>query len=117
MEIPTAKCRAPPPERLLRRIDNNFVKCLLEQIKRDPTAPGVPPLALLCTDISCCEDFIPHLSEQYTYEVIGGLHTVTARKQLLLDNPGKIHFHIRTYCIYYSNCFTMYITYVCTYVI
>ena len=56
----------------------------------DPAAPGIPPLALLCTDVAAKNSFLPHLKDQYKYEVLGGLHTVTARKELLEEIPGTI---------------------------
>ena len=88
VKIPVKNCKPPPDERLLRKIDDVFVTSLQEQLKRDPTGPGVPPLAVFCKDVAKCDDFIPHLSTQYTYEVIGGLHSVTARKQILKEHPG-----------------------------
>ena len=65
-------------------------------MKEDPIAPGVPPLALHCIDVPKKVDFLPHLANQYSYEVLGGLHTVTARKELLKEIPG-IDFHLDMY--------------------
>ena len=54
----------------------------------DPVAPGTPPLPLHCIDVSKKEDFLEHLAGQYTYEVLGGMHTVAARKELLEEVTG-----------------------------
>ena len=88
MKIPIAKCKAPPKERLLRKVDEIFVSSLKEQLKSDPIGPGVPPVALLCTDVVCCEEFSLRLTPQYSYEVLGGLHSITAKRQLLEEYPG-----------------------------
>ena len=74
-------------------------------MRSDPVAPGTPPLALHCIDVSKKEDFLEHLAGQYTYEVLGGMHTVAARKELLEEVPGifhqisvtYIHIHIVVY--------------------
>lgn len=34
---------------MIRGIDENFVSVLKERIENDPSSPGVPPLAVLCT--------------------------------------------------------------------
>ena len=88
MQIKVSACKMPSPERLLRKLDGTFVKGLKARMKADPVAPGIPPLALQCTDIARKEDFLPHLANQYSYEVLGGLHTISARKELLEEMPG-----------------------------
>ena len=60
----------------------------------DPAAPGIPPLALLCTTVPQAPLFVENLKDQYSYEVLGGLHTVTARKELLDEMPGKYTWYI-----------------------
>lgn len=87
-KIKVKQCQAPPPQRLLRKVDKIFVSSLTAQLKADPTGPGVPPLAMLWTEGSI-DSFKEDLAQQYTYEVIGGLHSVEARKRLLEDHPGK----------------------------
>ena len=59
-------------------------------MRDDPLAPGVAPLALLCHKDYVDEKwkFKVNLSNQYKYEVLGGLHTITARKQLLAEVPA-----------------------------
>ena len=53
------------------------------------TGPGVPKLALLCIDETSTERFREDLIQQYRYELLGGLHSVEARKKLLEDYPGN----------------------------
>ena len=38
------------------------------------------------------EDFILHLAGEYTYEVLGGLHTLLAKQELHKDKPGISYF-------------------------
>ena len=52
MLIPITQCFEPDESRLLRKVDTHFVKLLKERMLQDPTAPGVPPLALLCKNSS-----------------------------------------------------------------
>lgn len=84
-----SQLEAPPSQRLLRRVDQHFVDSLTSQLHKDPAAPGVPPLALLCKEEKDKAKFREDLVAQYSYEVIGGLHSVEARKQVLLESPGK----------------------------
>ena len=75
------------PQRQLRKIDAKFVKGLKERTGNDPLAPGTASLALLChkdyVDEKC--KFKVNLANQYKYEVLIRLHTITARKQLLAE--------------------------------
>ena len=87
-EIKVLSCEVPKEERLLRKLDNNFVKGLKNRMRCDPAAPGIPPLALHCKDVEKKEDFLIHLVNQYQYEVLGGTHTIAARKELLEEMPG-----------------------------
>ena len=59
-------------------------------MKADPIAPGIPLLALQLTDCreSKQEDFKAHLAGQYQYEVLGGLHSLMARQELVREAPG-----------------------------
>ena len=100
-DIKVLCCCVPKEERLLRKLDTNFVKGLKARMRADPVAPGIPPLALHCIDVSKKEDFLEHLAGQYAYEVLGGMHTVVARKELLEEVPGiycqytvTIHTHM-----------------------
>ena len=49
------------------------------------------------------EDFIKHLVGEYSYEVLGGLHTLLAKQELNKDQPGnKI---IMTCCLFLYSMF------------
>ena len=106
IEVKVTACKEPKPERLLRKLDTNFVKGLKARMKADPIAPGIPPVALHCVDIPKKTDFLKHLANQYSYEVLGGLHTIAARKELMEEIPGMLRnysplpeseFHLYTY--------------------
>ena len=84
-------CCKPIPSQQLRKVDPSFVNGLKKRMLDDPTAPGIPPLALSCIDVSHKTSFLMHLKDQYRYEVLGGLHTITARQELLEEHPGKCH--------------------------
>ena len=45
---------------------------------------GTPPIAVLYKDIKDTGDFNPMHEKVYKYEVLGGLHGVTARQELIL---------------------------------
>lgn len=51
---------------------------------------GIPPIAVLCKDahIKEANDFNLSHKNVYRYEVLGGLHSVTARQELLQQHPG-----------------------------
>jgi hypothetical protein len=89
LKVQIKQCQTPPPQCLLRKVDDLFVASRKDQLKTDPTGPGVPPLALLCIEEKNKEKFRRDLAEQYTYEVIGGLHSVEARKRLLKDHSCR----------------------------
>jgi hypothetical protein len=95
IEIKITNCQEPTYERLLRKLDGRFLRALKERMKADPIAPGIPPLALHCISVSTKSDFLPHLVNQYKFEVLGGLHSITAKKELLEEMPGHS---------IYSNC-------------
>ena len=90
MQIKVSACKLPSPERLLRKLDGTFVKGLKARMKADLIAPGIPPLALQCTDIARKEDFLPHLANQYSYEVQGGLHTISTKKRVIGRNARYV---------------------------
>jgi hypothetical protein len=112
IEIPVNQCREPTSARLLRKVDHRFVEELKRRMLEDPSAPGVSPLALLCykkkkevvrvlfyliitpyTFIWHCSHtqsknkFLMHLVGEYTYKVLGGLHTLVAKKELHNEKP------------------------------
>ena len=45
------------------------------------------------------EDFIEHLAGEYSYEVLGGLHTLLAKQELAKDRPGNEI--IMTCCLFF----------------
>ena len=40
----------PAKSRMIRGLDKTFLKWLEEKMEADPSSPGVPPVAVLCTD-------------------------------------------------------------------
>ena len=85
MDIQVKNCIEPPTFRLLRRIDPVFVQALKKRLKEDPSGIGIPPLAVQCKDIRSKDGFEERLKNVYHYEVLGGLHGVTARQELNME--------------------------------
>jgi hypothetical protein len=52
MEIMVAQLIPPMKERLLRKVDPNFVKALKTNMIRDPTGTGVPPAVVFTNQMS-----------------------------------------------------------------
>ena len=70
-----------------------FVKLLKKRMIEDAAAIGVSPIAMLFSDVENIGQFRPHLKNHYHYEVLGGLHTVTAKQQLMQEVPGEpLHY-------------------------
>ena len=83
----------PPKEsRLIRGADNVFVEKLKEKMVLDPSAPGATPMAVLCKDATVIEQFNDKFLNVYKYEVLGGLHTLVAKKQLAEEHPENPFF-------------------------
>ena len=82
-ELPVANMQQPANTRLIRSLDTTFVEKLKEKITKDPSGPGVAPVAVLCTEI---DEFEPRLKDVYKYEVLGGS---TARMQLHREHPSN----------------------------
>jgi len=90
MVIPMTQLHQPPREsRLLREADPTFVANLKAKMVNDPSAPGATPVAVLCRDIQSVSDFNPKYKNVYKYEVLGGLHTLMAKQQLLQEYPDN----------------------------
>ena len=73
---------------MLHEADPTFVK--KAKMVRDPSAPGAAPVAVLCKDVNIISDFSLKYKNVYKYEVLRGLHTLMAKKQLAQeyqDNP------------------------------
>lgn len=64
MEIVISQLMPPQKERLLRKIDPNFVKALKSNMIRDPTNTGVPP-AVIFTNQVTLDEFNPSLKDAY----------------------------------------------------
>ena len=55
--------------------------------------PGVAPLALLWKPSTPEQEFKEHLIDQYKFEVLGGAHTIAARKELLVEAPRQLAYN------------------------
>ena len=52
MEIIISQLAPPQKERLLQKIDANFVKALKSNMVRDPTGTGVPPAVIFTNQVA-----------------------------------------------------------------
>lgn len=94
-EIPTSQLVKPPKEsRLLREADQTFVNRLKERMVKDPSAPGVTPMVVLCKDPQTVEAFNPKYLNVYKYEVLGGLHSLLAKNQLTEEYPENPYYKV-----------------------
>ena len=64
MDIIISQLNPPKKERLLRKIDPNFVKALKSNMVRDPTSTGVPPAVVFTNQVSP-KDFEASLKDAY----------------------------------------------------
>lgn len=88
--LPVTNLTEPDQEtRLLRTVDEQFLRSLVEKMEHDPSGPGVPPIAVLCNDVDETEGFSERLKDVYKYEVLGGQHTSIARAQLNKKYPRE----------------------------
>ena len=86
--LPVTNLTEPDQEtRLLRTVEEQFLRSLVEKMEHDPSGPGVPPIAVLCNDVDETEGFSERLKDVYKYEVLGGQHTSIARAQLNKKYP------------------------------
>ena len=87
-ELPVTSLSTPEANtRLIRSLDNKFLKQLKKKIAKDPSGPGVPPVAVLCTSVNKMSEFNQRFKDVYKYEVLGGQHTSMARAELHRENP------------------------------
>ena len=90
-QLPVTNLTQPQTDlRLIRKLDTTFVSNLKKRIAADPSGPGVPPIAVLCTGV---DDFLERYKDSYRYEVLGGQHTAAAKAELLKENPGNTLFN------------------------
>ena len=68
------------------KIGPHFVKILKQSIECDPTGTGLPPPVVFCNQVSK-EEYDSKLKDAYRYEVAGGLHSYTAKKELAEEYP------------------------------
>ena len=85
-DLPVLQLFPPEENRILQKVDPHFVKALKQNIKRDPTGTGVPPLVVFCNQVSR-DEYDSKLKDAYRYEVAGGLHGYTAKKELAEEYP------------------------------
>lgn len=66
----------------------------------DPVAPGATPMAVLCKDIEDGAEFNEKYKNVYKYEVLGGVHTFMAKKQLIEEDPENPFFKVAMADVY-----------------
>ncbi len=95
MELPVSQlCRPPRETHLLRQADPTFIRNLKVKMIQDPSAPGVTPMAVLCKDVRAVTEFAHKYKDVYNYEVLGGLHTLMAKRQLCEEYPDNPFFNV-----------------------
>lgn len=94
MEIPITQLSAPKRSRLLREGDTTFISHLKKRMLADPAAPGACPMAVLCKDMQDLNDFQARYKDVYTYEVLGGLHSLLCKQQLSVEHPETSFFKV-----------------------
>ena len=97
--LPIKQLQTPRDEILIRKIDPVFVEKLQSDMEKEPEGNYGLSYALVknCT----IEVFKADSLDAYEYEVIGGLHNMTAAKALNEKYPNNPHFkgrHSRVYC-------------------
>ena len=98
-ELPVSELEPPKETRILRNIDPTFVQALKENMKRDPLGTGVPAAVVFTNQVKKAA-FQEALKDAYTYEVAGGLHGYTAKKELYEEsqNPFFRTIEAVVYC-------------------
>ena len=77
-------------KRCIRPVDQMFLQALVKKFEKDPSAPGVPPVAVLCTSVNKREEFSNKRKDAYRYEVLGGQHTALARREVCKKHPDDM---------------------------
>lgn len=97
--LPIEQLQKPRDEILIRKIDPVFLQKLQNEMEREPE--GNYGLSYVLVKNCMKKDFKADKLEAYEYEVIGGLHNMTAAKALHEKYPDNPHFkgrHSRVYC-------------------
>ena len=63
-QIPVNLIRLPPKERLLRKVDELFLRRLKANMEKDPNG-AYEPLYVHIKDLTCVQDFDPQKMESY----------------------------------------------------
>ncbi|XP_064397804.1 uncharacterized protein LOC135344519 [Halichondria panicea] len=79
----------PKTQRCLRTVDTVFVEELVKKFTKDPSAPGVPPIAVLCISVESIDVFDTNRVDAYKYELLGGQHTALARRIVAAKSPDN----------------------------
>ena len=69
-------------------------------MKEDTSGIGIPPFAVVCTNIREKENFEERLKDLYKYEVHGGVHSLKAKQQLIEE--GCLNPKVHVWCNIYS---------------
>ena len=87
-EIPLNLLKEPPADWKIRPLHQPYVDELKTAIKSNPSHQHLtnPLIALVDTGE---EEFRPSRLGNYSFHVVGGLHRLTAQKQLLQEKPGS----------------------------
>ena len=86
------------------------MESLKAKIVSDPLGPGVPPLAIMCTDVQEKSKFKEHLKDVYNFAVICDVNMISLLELSLLkcyDHISKVYAYNKTATItsgilYYS---------------
>lgn len=93
------KLQTPRDEILIRKIDPIFLEKLQKDMEMEPE--GNYGLSYVLVKNCTKADFKANILDAYEYEVIGGLHNMTAAKALNGQYPDNPHFNgrfSRVYC-------------------
>ena len=97
--LPINQLKQPREEILIRKIDPAFLEKLQKDMEKEPE--GNYGLTFVLVKNCLKGEFNAEKLSEYEYEVIGGLHNMTAAKALNNKYPVNVHFHgrhSRVYC-------------------
>lgn len=98
--VPVSQIELPPNERLLRNVDNIFLKKLKMEMEDNPHGAHEP----LYLHIKNCskEEFDVSKVRDYKYEVLGGTHNTLATQELHNEFPEEPAFMGRYAWIFFG---------------